>query len=141
MNNKNNRCRFLKITMRRHLLFKCHCNKIYFVFPKVIVSWHIHDWQDSVSGDISSTIPKVLSSYRAIYNVQQIMQQYQITEDVTDFKIYDVQQIIQQHWIMEDTTNFKIVCLWGTLVILMPLYALLSLIFSNIYPLFTWMDW
>ena len=32
-----------------------------------------------------------------IYDVQQIIQQYQITDDLTAFKIYNVQQIMQQY--------------------------------------------
>ena len=52
-----------KITVRRCLLFKCHCSEIYFVFSqKSLFLWHIHNWQDSVSSDIwsASTILKCI---------------------------------------------------------------------------------
>ena len=84
---------------------------------------------------------KSLSWGRAIYDVQQIIQQYRITNDLTVFKIYNVQQIMQQYWIMEDFTDFEIVCLWGTLVILTPLHVLLrllSLMFSNLSSFHKW---
>ena len=49
--------------------------------------------------------------------------------------IYHMQQIMQEYWITEDLTDFKL--LWGTSIILIPLhyninrYVILSLIFSN----------
>ena len=57
-----------------HLIFKCHFNKIYFVFPKVSISLTLFMENMSVSGNISSTIPKgILVAENPYHDVEQFM--------------------------------------------------------------------
>ena len=120
-----------KITMRRHLLFKCHCNKIYFLFPKVIVSLTYPGFT------------RISLQWHILYHSKRYLSHRKSYQDVEQLTMCS--KLCKQYWIMEDLTDFKIVCPWGTSVILMPLHVLLSRIFSNIscfhniQSLVTWM--
>ena len=92
----NNRCcHIFEIIMRDINYSNTIVIELIWYSEKSVSLWHILNWQHWLSGHIPSTIPKSydshrksLSWYRAIYNVQQIMQEYRIVEELTDFKLF-----------------------------------------------------